>query len=114
MLYQLQWLDLVMVIAVIPMLMYQYLLVRPDVKKMLRIPDVIIFALILLITVSFAKDTVSYREYVKVLSAFLLYFMGRLYYDRIIECDDALSLASYCIVYLNFLHRIAVFGFGIF
>jgi hypothetical protein len=114
MFYQWQWCDVVMVIAVIPMLMYQFLLVRPDVKKMLKAPDVLIFLLIALLTVSFLRDTVSYREYIKVLSAFLLFFMGRLYYDRIQECNDALAISSYLIVYLNFFYRIVRFGAGLF
>ena len=114
MFYQWKWCDVAMVIAVIPMLMYQFLLVRPDVKKMLKVPDVIIFILIALFTISFLKDTVSYREYIKVLSAFLLFFMGRLYYDRIQECNDALAISSYLIVYLNFFYRIVRFGAGLF
>ena len=35
-----------------------------------------------------------------------MYFVGRIYYDRIKECYSALTLASYLIVYLNFGHRI--------
>ncbi len=103
-----------MVILVIGMLFYQYLLVRPDIKKMMKAADVVVLLLALLSTVSFFRDVSAYQAYIKVLSAFLLYFMGRLYYDRLLECEDALSLSAYLIVYLNFIHRLITFGAGLF
>ena len=110
MLYKWQWLDIAMVLLAVGMLGYQYLLVRPDVKKELKAADAVVVALALLTTVSFLRDVDAYQAYIKVMSAFLLYFMGRLYYDRILECDDALALSSYLIVYINIIHRIVTFG----
>lgn len=110
MLYKWQWLDIAMVLLALCMLGYQYLLVRPDLKKEFRTADAVVVALAVLSTVSFLRDISAYQAYIKVMSAFLLYFMGRLYYDRVLECDDALALSSYLIVYINFIHRIVNFG----
>ncbi len=110
MLYYWKWLDVAMVLLVLAMLGYQFLLVRPDVKKEFRAADAVVAALALLSTISFCKDVTAYQAYIKVMSAYILYFMGRLYYDRILECDDALSLASYLIIYINFIHRLIRYG----
>ncbi|WP_022772841.1 hypothetical protein [Butyrivibrio sp. AE2015] len=110
MLYKWQWLDIAMVLLAFCMLGYQYLLVRPNLKKEFRPADAVVAALALLSTVSFIRDVTAYQAYIKVMSAFLLYFMGRLYYDRVLECDDALALSSYLIIYINFIHRIVTFG----
>ncbi|WP_177201546.1 hypothetical protein [Butyrivibrio proteoclasticus] len=110
MLYKWQWLDIAMVLLAFGMLVYQYLLIRPEIKKEFRPADAVVAALALLSTISFIRDISAYQAYIKVMSAFLLYFMGRLYYDRILECDDALALSSYFIVYINFIHRIVRFG----
>jgi hypothetical protein len=111
-LYNWKWLDVAMVLLVLGMLGYQYLLVRPDIKKEFRTADAVVLGLVLLSTISFFRDVSAYQAYIKVMSAYLLYCMGRLYYDRILECDDALSLSSYLIVYINFIHRLVTFGAG--
>ena len=113
-LYNWKWLDIVMVALAVMMLGYQFLLLRPDVKKEIRPADVVIILLGFLCTVSFLRDISAFEAYLKVMSAFLLYFMGRLYYDRILECDDALALSSYLIIYINFIHRVVTFGSGLF
>lgn len=110
MFYSLQWLDVAMVLLVLGMLVYQFLLTRPNVKQMLTWADGIIGLLFVLLTLAFLRDTVAYQAYLKVLSGFLLYFVGRLYYDRLLECDEALAFTSYLVVYLNFTHRLVTFG----
>lgn len=110
MLYKWQWLDVVMVLLVVAMLGYQYLLVRPDLKKEFRAADFVVMTMVILSTISFFRDVTAYQAYIKVMSAYLMYFMGRLYYDRILECDDALALSSYLVIYINFIHRLVVFG----
>ena len=64
----------------------------------------------MLITITLFKYTSTYQTYFKVLSAFLMYFVGRLYYDRIRECSEALACSSYLVVYLNFFYRIGQYG----
>ena len=106
MLYTLKWLDAAMVVMGVIMLFYQYRLTRPDLKSNISSADITVIALTFLVTVSFCKDVSKYVPYIKVLSAFLLYFMGRLYYERILECANALASAAYLVIYLNFFHRI--------
>lgn len=109
-LYQYHWMDYMMVLLVVILLIYQLLLVRPDIKKNFTASDSIIVLCGLLLTLSFCRDFGQYGIYFKVLSAFLMYFVGRVYYDRIQECLGALVSAGYGIVYLNFFHRLAQFG----
>ncbi len=109
-LYQYRWLDYAMVCLVVVMLVYQFLLIRPSFKKSVVFPDIsVIFAGILL-TAVFFTDTTEYGTYFKVLSAFLMYVVGRVYYDRIQESTGALVSASYLIVYLNFFYRFFTTG----
>lgn len=110
MLYQYQALDYVMVMMVLLMLVYQTALVRPDIRKRFMLTDGVIILLGLLLTITFIRSGSGYQPYFKVMSAFLVYFMGRVYYDRIKECYGTLTFAAYLIVYINFLVRIARFG----
>lgn len=109
-LYPYHWLDYMMVIMVGIALVYQIMLVRPDIKKHIAFSDIMIALFGVLLTISFAKDTSAYGIYVKVLSAFLMYFVGRIYYDRIKECTGALVTSAYLVVYLNLIHRLYCFG----
>lgn len=106
MLYPYQILDYLMVILVVILLVYQTALVRPDIRSHFGITDGIILLLGILLTVTLFRSQGGYQTYFKVKSAFLMYFVGRIYYDRIKECYSALTLASYLIVYFNFGHRI--------
>lgn len=106
MLYPYQILDYLMVILVVILLVYQTALVRPDIRSHFGITDGIILLLGILLTITLFRSQGGYQTYFKVMSAFLMYFVGRIYYDRIKECYSALTLASYLIVYLNFGHRI--------
>lgn len=114
-LYPYHWMDYMMVIMVVVALIYQILLVRPNVKKSITTSDILILLMVTLLSVSFLKDTNAYGVYVKVLSAFLMYFVGRIYYDRIKECTGALVTSAYLVVYINFFYRIYRMGIsGIF
>lgn len=109
-LYQYRTLDYLMVGLVLVMLVYQVALVRPNIRKRVTVADVLIIAFVVLLTISFAKDVSCYGVYFKILSAFLMYFVGRIYYDRIQECYGALVSAGYIVVYLNFFNRFMNFG----
>lgn len=114
-LYPYHWLDYMMVIMVGVALIYQILLVRPNVKKSITTSDILIVLMVILLSVSFLKDIDAYGVYVKVLSAFLMYFVGRIYYERIKECTGALVTSAYLIVYMNFFYRLYQVGMsGIF
>lgn len=105
-LYQYKWLDYMMVCMVIFMLIYQILLVRPSLKEHVTATDGIVLLLSMLLTYSFLKNTAGYGIYFKVLSALFMYFVGRVYYDRIQECYGALVTSSYIIIYVNFIYRL--------
>lgn len=110
-LYPYRWLDYMMVFLVIFLLIYQILLVRPSVKENFTFSDSIVLVLCVLLTFSFFKNIDGYGIYFKVLSAFLMYFVGRVYYDRIQECYGALVSSAYIIVYVNFIYRLVHSGF---
>lgn len=114
MLYQYQTLDYAMVIMVFLLLLYQIALVRPDFRKRFMLTDGIVFGLSALLTINFVRSGSGYREYFKVMSAFLIYFVGRIYYDRIKECYGALVLSAYLVVYINLFDRICRFGWTLF
>lgn len=106
MFYQLRFLDYCMVLLVLVMLVYQVALVRPDIHRHFTLTDAMIIAMGALLTISFIQSIEGYGIYFKVMSAFLMYFVGRIYYDRIQECYGALVLGGYVVVYLNLLSRV--------
>ena len=112
-LYPYRVLDYIMVVFVLLLLVYQVALVRPDIRKRITLSDGIVLLLSLFLTVSFFRTMKGYQIYFKVLSAFLVYFMGRIYYDRIKECYGALVSASYLVIYLNFFTRLRHFGLAL-
>lgn len=111
MLYQYRILDYIMVVLVLLLLVYQAALVRPNIRKHFTVADGIVLFLSVLLTISFLKTMTGYQIYFKVMSAFLIYFVGRIYYDRIKECYGALVSAAYIVIYLNFFTRIYHYGF---
>lgn len=113
MLYQYRILDYIMVIWVVLLLLYQVALVRPDIRKNVTWADRIVLLLGALLTVNFVRSQSGYQIYFKVMSAFLMYFVGRIYYDRIRECYGALVTSSYIIVYVSLIERICRFGFAL-
>ena len=110
MLYQYHTLDYIMVILVFLLLIYQVALVRPNIRKRFMLTDGIVVALGLLLTITFLRSGNGYQAYFKVMSAFLIYFVGRVYYDRIKECYGVLTLSAYMVVYSNLLVRFYHFG----
>lgn len=110
MLYMYKLLDYFMVGVVAFMLVYQIMLIRPDLKAEFTLADAIVIVLSIFVTVGFLKKVSEYETYFKVLSAFLLFFMGRVYYERIQECYGALVCSSYVIVYINLFARFINFN----
>lgn len=110
MLYQYHTLDYIMVVLVFLLLIYQVALVRPNIRKRFMLTDGIVIVLGLLLTITFLRSGNGYQAYFKVMSAFLIYFVGRVYYDRIKECYGVLTLSAYLVVYINLLVRFRHFG----
>lgn len=110
-LYPYHWLDYAMVIMAVIALVYQVLLVRPKLKGSVTLTDIGILLLGILVSVQFLLSVdSSYGVYVKILSALLMFFVGRIYYERIQECEDALAYSSYIVIYANLMKRIITFG----
>lgn len=106
-LYQYHWMDYAMVVMVVIALGYQIVLVRPKLKGNVTLTDVCIIGFIVLVGASYLRNPQDgYGICVKVMSGFLMYFVGRIYYERIQECEKALALSSYIVVYANFAYRI--------
>ncbi len=113
MFYHYRILDYIMVVCVLLLLVYQTALVRPDIRKMFQPADGIVIVLGVLLTITFIRSGSGYQAYFKVMSAFLIYFVGRIYYDRIRECYGTLVFASYMVIYINLIVRIYRFGFSL-
>lgn len=107
MLYPYRFLDVIMLVFAVLLLFYQIGLVRPDFRTWFTAADMLIIVLGGLVTVSYLRTWSGWLDYFKVMSAFLIYFVGRMYYDRIKECTGALVFSGYLIVYLNLFARIA-------
>lgn len=114
MLYMYKTLDYLMVIWVLILLAYQVALVRPDIKKYVTWTDAFVIWLAAMVTSSFLRNMAGYDIFFKVLSAFLMFFVGRIYYDRIQECYGALVASAYIVVYINFFKRFLRFGLDFF
>ena len=105
MLYQYRFLDYAMVIFMVLLCFYQFCLVRPGLRRLQWI-DALVFVIMILFTVSWFRKTSGADVYFKLISACMIYYLGRLYSERIKECYQALVWAAYIIVYVNFFHRI--------
>lgn len=112
--YEARWLDYLMVLFALGLFCYQMVLVRPSLRDRLVFTDIAFLLLTVLLSVTFIRDSEGYTVYFKVLSAFLMYFVGRIYYDRILECQGALVISSYLVIWLNFLHRVISRGWNLF
>lgn len=123
--YQYRFLDYVMVLFAFSLLIYQLWLSRIDILKMVdsngvyfktkrrfTVTDVCIAYFIIISTLKyFVYSSINIELYGKILSAFLMYFIGRLCKDRIEECTRALAISAYIIIYANVVYRYAYFGY---
>lgn len=112
--FEARWLDYLMVLFALLLFGYQMVLIRPSVRDRLAFTDISFLLIGLLISITFLRDGEGYTAYFKIISAILMYFLGRIYYDRILECQGALVLSSYIVIWLNFAHRIFTYGFSMF
>lgn len=105
-LYPYHILDYIMVGIAFFMLGYQIILIRPDFRKTIQLPDCLVVVLVAMLTIRYSCAGTGFMLYAKIMSAFLLYFLGRVYYERVQECGKALAWSSYLIIYLNFGYRL--------
>lgn len=110
MLYPYHFLDYAMVGMALIALIYQLILVRPSLKKEICFTDVVVLLLGGIILVHYLENPVgNHSVTMKLGSAFLLYFLGRIYHERLEECSPALVGSSYIVVYANMIHRLVFF-----
>ena len=114
MLYPYQGLDYIMVFIALYMIGYQLILVRPNIVHKSTLQDYTLVLIAIILSVHFLFTRGGYHSYIKVLSAILLYFLGRICYERVLECNRALVLSSYLIIYINFFYRLWNLSFKLF
>ena len=120
--YQYRFLDYVMVIFAFLILLHQLWLRRFDNKtsntenyckkiKNITITDICICYFIIISSLKYlVYVSISLELYGKLLSAFFMYFIGRLCKDRIEECVEALAISAYIVIYANVIYRYIYFG----
>lgn len=120
--YQYRFLDYVLVLFAISLLAYQIWLRKPDkittinnytqYKKIITITDICIGYFITITTLKYLIfSSINLELYGKLLSAFLMYFIGRLCKERIEECTRALAISAYIVIYVNVIYRYLHFGY---
>ena len=105
MLYQYRFLDYAMVVFMALLCLYQFCLIRPGLRRIQWV-DILVLIIMVLFTLSWLRKPSGYEIYFKLISACMIYYLGRLYSERIKECYQALVWAAYIVVYINFFHRI--------
>ena len=83
-------------------------------KEFLCPADFAVVALMLVYVGAFLRYPAAYGTFFKVESAFLVYFLGRVYGREIMKYGKVLAVAGYIAVYLNFFYRFYLFGFRLF
>ncbi len=85
-----------------------------QLKEFLCPADFVVVALMLVYVAAFLRYPAAYGIFFKVESAFLIYFLGRVYGREIMQHGKVLAWAGYIAVYLNFFYRFYLFGFRLF
>lgn len=113
MFYQFKILDYGMVLFAVILLCYGIIKNKlyQNWKKRICIPDGIVIALAAVYIGSWVRYPVAYGTFFKVESAFLLYFLGRVYGKEIMLQGKALAVAGYIVIYVNFIYRFYLFGY---
>lgn len=116
MFYQWQILDYGMVLFALALLGYGLIQDKTylKIKSNIKLADVLIIGLALIYLWSFLRDTGGYASFFKIESAFLLYFLGRVYGRKLLDYGYMLAIAGYIVIYLNLLVRFIHWGCKLF
>jgi len=106
MFYQIQIMDIVLTICSAFLALY----IVCHRKIQINICDGCILLLSLLFTASFLKDMTYYRDYVKIMSGFVLYFLGRYGFSDADELSSKLGKTFLIVFMINVLYCILGFG----
>lgn len=82
-----------------------------QIKEFFCVTDFVVIAIMLVYFGAFLRFTNAYGVFFKMESAFLLYFLGRVYGKEIMAYGRLLAYAGYVVVYSNFFYRFYQFGF---
>lgn len=117
MIYEIKALDVAMVLfAMVLIIMRIYSLFKTNntfkqvfevVKRNLHLSDFLVVFLGLLYLASFLRNREAINDFVKIESAFLIYFLGRMYGEILIKHAKKLALAGYIVIYSNLVYTIA-------
>lgn len=112
MFYQWQFLDYGMVLFALCLIVFYSLKNKKYLQFKERViwVDYIVFGLMVVYSISFVRNLSFYGTFFKVESAFLLYFLGRIYGKKLFTHGRILAIISYLIVYSNFIYRFIEFG----
>lgn len=113
MFYKYQFLDYGLVVLAVGLFFYKAVKEKYTLKD-LNYLDITILVLAASVTVAFAREMSGYKVYFKILSGFLLYFLGRVYQKEILQQGRFLTAASYLVVYANFGYRMVRQDFRLF
>ena len=117
MLYQFKFLDILMVLFVIVLISFKLIsIIKKEKKKEkkkenesfitilrnnINVVDILVFALGLMFAISVLRYPVAYTNGIKIESALLVYFLGRLYGKGCIKYTKVVAAVSYVLIYLN-------------
>ena len=117
MLYKFQFLDYMMVLLMLGLLgqcvwnaLKSNANVQGNIKSYVGMEDVTVLILCLLFCFSFFRDMAGYQKFFKIISGFLLFFLGRMSNISIEKCGKTLALSSYIVVGINL--AFCLFGCG--
>lgn len=114
-LYQFKILDYGMVVFAVGLLCYKVVKDKfyIDIKQKICVADIMVVFLTVFFTFSFLRDMSFYASFFKITSAWLVYFLGRVYGEQLLEYGKYLGIVGYVVIYANLLYRMYLFG-GIF
>ena len=77
----------------------------------LHIEDYLAFAYMILLCLTMGRTGTGFNHFVKMLSGFMLFFIGRAYFKDVHNAEKALVLANYIVVFVNLALFVAGVGF---
>ena len=108
--YEIKALDVVMVLFAIGLIVYKFIKQKSFFSyfiKHLCLTDYLIVILAFLYLFSLSKNLNGLSACIKIESAMLIYFLGRVYADEIMKHGHKLALAGYIIIYSNLIYMAA-------
>lgn len=106
MLYQFKFLDYILVVLALTFLLVGIVKTKWT-PRALRWIDFLVLGLAILDVIAFLQNIKEgYEAFFKVLSAYMIYFLGRICYHWIWDKKQALVISSYVVIYANFIYKL--------